>query len=323
MNKLNFKLPVEGIKHSMGEKHLASVLQQVADKLHTFYGEEFKIGFFNGKSRRADFYIVKNGTIYLFEFDGIQHSKPIPDFGGEEAFKELRKRDRWENLKFGPTNKIRVIRYKVFSPTLAKADCLKAQKALIQFITPEQIIKDMQKADRCKYVQNSISYGRPRLKIAQDLDSCIFKWEKAHEAKFNCKLKDLTESEITAQVKTLQYDKEFWSNLELLERPDYVPHLYSTKRINPKSYTRANLRKYNLPIRPISQVTRQSDNKAKYIKDKCDVLIDDSWFNVKQALDYGMPALLITRPHNAHIKTPYRVNHLKYQEIAKKYYELF
>jgi hypothetical protein len=54
-----------------------------------------------------------------------------------------------------------------------------------------------------------------------------------------------------------------------------------------------------------------------------DILIDDSWFNVQQCLSVGVPALLITRPHNAHINTPYRVNHLRYEEIEQKYNELF
>ena len=68
---------------------------------------------------------------------------------------------------------------------------------------------------------------------------------------------------------------------------------------------------------------RSADNKGRIIKGRCDVLIDDSWFNVQQCLAVGVPALLITRPHNAHIDTPYRVNHLKYKEIEQKYNELF
>ena len=164
---------------------------------------------------------------------------------------------------------------------------------------------------------------RKPLRIAIDLDDTVFNWGDAHEAYYKCKLNELSDSQITEQVNKLRSNKQFWTNLELLERPDFEPCIYATKRINPKSYTRAFLQKHNLPIKPIYQIYSQADNKGRIIKGRCDVLIDDSWFNVQQCLAVGVPALLITRPHNAHIDTPYRVNHLKYKEIEQKYYELF
>ena len=108
-----------------------------------------------------------------------------------------------------------------------------------------------------------------------------------------------------------------------LETPDFIPELYATKRINSKLYTKACLNKYNLPIRPIYQIYDQFDNKARIIKGKCDVLIDDDIFNIDQCLKYGVPALLINRSFNKNIKTNYRIYNLKYSEIENKYYELF
>lgn len=160
------------------------------------------------------------------------------------------------------------------------------------------------------------------LRIAIDLDDTIFIWGRTHEKKFNCNLYNMTEKEITDQVKQCKYDKEFWSNLPLLERPDFEPTLYATKRINSKNYTKACLLKHSLPIKPIYQQTDMKDNKARIIKGHCDVLIDDSWFNVCQCLSVGFPALLITRDHNAHIDTRWRVNKLNYKEIEQKYAEL-
>lgn len=162
-----------------------------------------------------------------------------------------------------------------------------------------------------------------KLRIALDFDDTIFDWMSSHEAKFKCTLSQMKDSDITAQVATCKYDREFWSNLPLLEAPDFIPYIYATKRINPKSYSVANLEKYGLPVRPIYQIYSQADNKARIIKGHCDVIVDDSWFNVQQCLASGVPALLITRPHNAHIETPYRVNHLSYKEIEAKYDELF
>ena len=161
------------------------------------------------------------------------------------------------------------------------------------------------------------------LKISVDLDDTIFLWRESHEKYFKCDISKMKDKDITAQVNSLRLNKEFWSNLPLLERPDFEPCIYATKRVNLKSYTRANLQKYNLPIKPIYQIYTQEDNKARIIKGHCDVLIDDSWFNVQQCLNSGLPALLITRPHNNHIQTKYRIDRLNYKEIESKYNELF
>ena len=162
-----------------------------------------------------------------------------------------------------------------------------------------------------------------KLKIALDLDDTILVWRQSHENYFHCKLSEMRDKDITSQVNSMRLNKQFWSNLPLLERPDFEPYIYATKRVNLKSYTRLNLQKYNLPIRPIYQIYTQEDNKARIIKGHCDILIDDSWFNVQQCINSGVPALLITRPHNKHIQTVYRVDHLKYKEIEAKYNELF
>ena len=162
-----------------------------------------------------------------------------------------------------------------------------------------------------------------KLKVALDLDDTVFVWRKSHEDYFKCKLSEMNEKDITNQVNSMRLNKSFWSNLPLLEKPDFEPYIYATKRVNLKSYTRANLQKYNLPIKPIYQIYTQEDNKARIIKGHCDVLIDDSWFNVQQCLNSGLPALLITRPHNNHIQTKYRIDRLNYREIESKYNELF
>lgn len=161
------------------------------------------------------------------------------------------------------------------------------------------------------------------LRIALDLDSTVVNFEDAFNRKFQCNIDSMKSNIITQLVDKLRLDKNFWSNLELLECPNFEPCIYATKRINPKSYTRDNLRKLGLPIKPIYQIYTQTDNKARIIKGRCDVLIDDSWFNVKQCLSVGLPALLITRPSNKKIRTKYRVNHLNYKEIEQKYNELF
>jgi hypothetical protein len=72
---------------------------------------------------------------------------------------------------------------------------------------------------------------RKHLRIAIDLDDTVFNWGDAHEAYYKCKLNELSDSQITEQVNKLRLNKQFWTNLELLERPDFVYELIATKRV--------------------------------------------------------------------------------------------
>lgn len=161
------------------------------------------------------------------------------------------------------------------------------------------------------------------LRIALDIDDTVLKWRQTHESKFNCHIRKMKSYKVTEQVNSLKNNKDFWENLPLLEKPNFIPEFWCTKRVNSKVYTRNSFRKRGLPLRPIIQFYNQSDNKAVGLVGKCDILIDDSWYNVQQCLSVGFPALLITRPHNKWVKTPYRVSHLNYREIEQKYNELF
>ena len=50
--------------------------------------------FTNGNSLKFDFYI---NNLYLIEFDGIQHFKPVEHFGGKEQFLIQTQRDQYKN----------------------------------------------------------------------------------------------------------------------------------------------------------------------------------------------------------------------------------
>jgi FMN phosphatase YigB (HAD superfamily) len=156
------------------------------------------------------------------------------------------------------------------------------------------------------------------LRIALDLDDTILDWWGAYKKRFPNS--DFTnQSTITRNVRKLKYDRDFWENLELLETPNFEPHIYATKRIIQKSYTRNSLIKNGLPIKPIYQMYYQNGNKADLIKGRCDVLIDDSYSNVAKAIKSGLPALLIDRPHNQNVECEFRIYHLDYNEILDAY----
>jgi len=157
------------------------------------------------------------------------------------------------------------------------------------------------------------------MRIAIDLDDTIFDFLGYYKQWFP-KETDMISKSISKNVYKLKNNREFWENLPLLERPKgFEPYIYSTKRINSKVYTRNCLSKYGLPIKPIYQTICQLSNKADIIKGRCDVLIDDSIFNVKKAIKAGLPALLISRPHNSNIEFEFRIDKLDIREIEKMY----
>lgn len=156
------------------------------------------------------------------------------------------------------------------------------------------------------------------IRIALDLDDTIFDFLGAYQAMFPGE-RNMIGSIITQNVISLRKDKKFWENLPLLEMPNFEPHIYATKRINSKIYTRNCLNRYGLPIKPIYQMESQMGNKVTIIKGHCDVLVDDSAFNCYQALNVGFPAILITRPHNIDSDYPYRINKLDIEEIIEVY----
>ena len=156
------------------------------------------------------------------------------------------------------------------------------------------------------------------IRIALDIDDTILDFLGFYKQYFSRDV-DMISKNITKNVYKLRNNKYFWEHLPLLEAPNFEPHIYSTKRINSKTYTRNCLNRYDLPIKPIYQTICQLSNKADIIKGRCDVLIDDSIFNVKKAIKVGLPALLISRPHNQHIDFEYRIDKLDIVEIERMY----
>lgn len=156
------------------------------------------------------------------------------------------------------------------------------------------------------------------LKVAIDIDDCLAGFYSSYQKLFPGE-KNMRNEVITKNVYSLRNNKEFWTGLEVIDRPNFEPHIYATKRINPKSYTREWLIKNNFPDKPIYQTYYQLGNKADIIKGRCDVLIDDSPSNVYKCIKSGVPALLIDRPHNQEAGPLYRIYSLDIDEVLFGY----
>ena len=164
-----------------------------------------------------------------------------------------------------------------------------------------------------------MSYLSSKLRIACDIDQVLADFESAYNKYYNTDISKESDYNITKNVYKLRHNKEFWTNLEVIDRPNFVPCIYATKRVNLKSYTREWLLKNGFPDRPIYQTIYQYGNKADIIKGRCDVLIDDSVSNVYKCIKSGVPALLIDRPHNQSVGPEFRIYNLDIDEITEGY----
>lgn len=157
------------------------------------------------------------------------------------------------------------------------------------------------------------------LRIALDIDSTLAGFEVSYNKYFKTNIANENDYEITRRVYKLRYNKSFWLNLPKIDSINFIPEIYATKRINPKSYTRQWIISNGFPDRPIYQTIYQHGNKADIIKGRCDVLVDDSVSNVVKCNKSGVPALLIDRPHNRWFDSQYRIFNLNYSEIESAY----
>ena len=163
------------------------------------------------------------------------------------------------------------------------------------------------------------------MRIALDIDDVLEHFMQAYCDRFETDKypKRLESKIITRNVyHKLQYDRNFWLSLEVKHRPNFIPELYCTKRINPKSYTKKWLEINNFPKRPVYQMVYQKGNKATMIKGRCDVLIDDSVSNVIKAMESGLPAILMNDKYNKDFDYPYIIYNLYINEIRRVYEDL-
>ena len=162
------------------------------------------------------------------------------------------------------------------------------------------------------------------IRIALDLDDCLTSFYDSYKEKFKADKnpKVLENNVITKNVVKLKTNKAFWLGLRKISNINFIPELYATKRINPKSWSRQWLINNGFPNRPIYQMVLQDGNKADMIKGRCDVLIDDSETNVRKALKSGLPALLLDKPYNRNATDLKRIYSLDINEINKAFYEI-
>ena len=156
-----------------------------------------------------------------------------------------------------------------------------------------------------------------RLRIGLDIDDTICSFFGPYLERFG---KPKEDCEITRNVhRILIRDRDFWLGLPVINRPNFDPTLYCTKRVHPKAWSKEFLRINNLPIAPIYQVYNQAASKAPRVKGRVDVFVDDSISNFIDLNLRGVPCLLIDGEHNQDWGPVARIYSLDVEEIGECY----
>ena len=152
-----------------------------------------------------------------------------------------------------------------------------------------------------------------RLEIGLDIDEVLADWSGPFFKRFKPK----NDADITRICnRVINKDRNFWLNLPVIQYPiGFEPKLYCTKRSCLKTYSKEWLDNNGFPHKPVYQVFCQTDNKARYIKGRIDVFIDDSPRNVIQMNRSGVPTLLMDTPFNQDFGPVLRIYSLDYDEI--------
>lgn len=157
------------------------------------------------------------------------------------------------------------------------------------------------------------------LEIGCDLDDTIFGFSEGYLNRF--KKWPKYDWAITRNVThILSKERDFWIGLPVIRRPNFVPKLYCSSRVNKKCWTKRAIEINNLPNSPLYQVPGYNIPKSKYIKGKVDVFIEDSPHQWKTLNNAGIPCLLIDSPNNKEYGPILRIYSLDEYEITDAYW---
>ena len=159
---------------------------------------------------------------------------------------------------------------------------------------------------------------REHLQIGCDLDDTIFGFSEGYLNRF--KKWPKYDWAITRNVThILSKERDFWIGLPVIRRPNFVPKLYCSSRVNKKCWSKKAIEINDLPNSPLYQVPGYNIPKSKYIKGRIDVFIEDSPHQWKALNNAGIPCLLINSPNNKEYGPFLKIYTLDYDEIEDVY----
>lgn len=160
---------------------------------------------------------------------------------------------------------------------------------------------------------------REHLRISLDVDGVLADFESAYLKRF--KKWPNYDWAITRNVAhILIHEKDFWLNLPVLNKIEFIPKMYCSARVNPKRWSKQYLRNNGFPEAPLYQVPGYKLSKAKTLKGRCDVHIEDSVKNFIDLNQKGIPCLLYNNSFNEYLGPILRIYTLNEDEITDTFW---
>ena len=160
------------------------------------------------------------------------------------------------------------------------------------------------------------------LRIGLDIDDTLADFINSYKEYFNTSRypSRLKENNITKNVvRVLKFDRNFWVNLPIKNTISFIPELYCTARVCNKNWTKRWLVTHGFPKRPVYQIFGHGVNKAKLIKGKVDLFIDDSIINFELLNASGIPCLLLDQYNTKSWGLNGKIHSLDLDEILEEY----
>lgn len=155
------------------------------------------------------------------------------------------------------------------------------------------------------------------LRISCDIDGCLADFNTGYLNRF--KKWPKYDWAITRNVKyILSKERDFWLNLPVLNTLNFTPKLYCSARLNNRNWTKKYLEENGFPKAPLFQVPGYNLSKARTLKGRCDVHIEDSIKNFLDLNSKGIPCLLY---NTSDYESPVlQIKSLDKDEIYEVYY---
>ena len=160
---------------------------------------------------------------------------------------------------------------------------------------------------------------REHLRVSFDIDGVLADFESAYLKRF--KKWPNHDWAVTRNVANiLIHEREFWLNLPVLNTLSFTPKMCCSARVNNKRWTKKYLEDHDFPKAPLYQVPGYKLSKAKTLKGRCDVHIEDSVKNFLDLNRKGIPCLLYNNEINEHLGPVLRIYSLDEDEITDTYW---
>ena len=164
------------------------------------------------------------------------------------------------------------------------------------------------------------------LNIYLDLDDCIFGFQEAFASRFNTKMQKSWSSSnlMKKRLSGLMKEKEFWLNLPIKNKPNFLPKGYVSARSIHKTWTVESLKRNKIPGRSNVHQVHWGQSKLELLKSlNCSIFIDDKVETFRELNKNGLFCLLMDASHNQNVKTKYRIYNLDINNIMEMYRRLY